>query len=270
MFPVRIVVSATLLSFVYGVSSRTDAMAQACHDPSILAAATANNDNLTAATSIQFDGAIISDGSYVATQIRLGVQRGRWTLETAIPVYSLQRTQRPTTQGFGDVSATVSATLIHTSSVGLRAFVTGTAPTGDDRASLGMGHWMVMPSVQAESNAGRFRGALALGVGAALFSDGHVHRPGGPLVNPMSQREATAMLRIAFQASLQLAPEVVAMAATPLDSSGKTRMTQGVGATWRIGDSETARAWQLRTLVQLGLLGNPYISRFTVDVGVSF
>jgi hypothetical protein len=269
MFQLRIVAVATFLVCIHSLASSRNAMAQACHSPSLLASTAADND-ITAATSIQFEGGILSEGSYVATQMRLGVQRGRWGLETAIPVYSLQLAQRPSTQGFGDISAAVSATLLHRSSIHIRAFVTATAPTGDDRASLGMGHWMIMPSVQAESGAGRLRGALALGAGTALFSSGHVHRPGGPLVNPMSQSEATAMLRVAFQVSPELAPEVVTMAAIPLDASGTKRMTQGLGATWKISAGEAAREWQLRTLVQLGLVGNPYISRFTVDVGVSF
>jgi hypothetical protein len=259
----RIVLS---LAFAVGFSHAPmgDAMAQACHEPSVLPGSTVANNDITIAAATQLDVATIPGGSFMASHLRLGIGRGRWALESALPMYSLQQMGKSRQQGLGDIAATLSTIFFHASSLQLRAAVTMTAPTGDDRASLGMGHWMVMPAVQAEATTGRLRGALALGAGAALGS-GHVHRPGGPLVNPMNQTEATAMLRLAFQASPRFSPEVVTMAAMPLDATGTARMTQGVGATLSAG-----RGWRLRALFQLGLLGQPYISRLTIDVGVVF
>ena len=90
----------------------------------------------------------------------------------------------------------------------------------------------------------------------------HNHGPTGfPMVNPMNQFEANGMVRLAVTATAQLAPEVMASLALPLDDTGVARAIAGVGATYAQGP------WRLRPAMQLGVIGTPFIARITFDVG---
>ena len=106
-----------------------------------------------------------------------------------------------------------------------------------------------------------------LGAGKALGDSSGVHHHHGatgfPMVNPMNQFEANAMVRVAVAVTARLVPEVVASVAVPLDEPGVTRALAGVGASYAQGP------WRFRPAVQLGVVGTPFTARIMFDVSYS-
>lgn len=265
-FDIYVAMSAMSLGVV-SASALSDAQAQTCHDVPIALTARSPRDKNPAPLGIsltlrnQFTA--VPGGTFVGSNPQVGYQRGRWAALVGLPTYRTAVGESVT--GVGDLTMEGSLNIWSNQGFAAAVAVAATAPTGDAAASLGMGHWMVMPSAALSWRHNRWTSTAMIGGGKALGdSSGAHHRHGTagfPLVNPMNQFEANAMVRLAVAVTSQLAPEAVASVALPLDDTGVARAITGVGATYSQGP------WRLRPAVQLGVLGTPFTARITVDVG---
>ncbi|MBP9086620.1 MAG: transporter [Kofleriaceae bacterium] len=248
-------------------SMLADAWAQTCHDmPIALAAGTpreSGSEPLGISMTLRNQFTTLPGGTFVGTNPQLGYQRGRWAGLVGLPMYRTAVGEAVT--GVGDLTMEGSVRLWRSRHVAVAVAVATTAPTGDANQSLGMGHWMVMPSAAVSWQHNRWTSTAMIGGGKALgdtIGTHHHHGATGfPMVNPMNQFEANGMVRVAVAVTPQLAPEALGSVALPLEDSGVTRALAGIGATYSQGP------WRLRPAVQLGVKGTPFTARITFDVG---
>jgi hypothetical protein len=266
-----IYVAMTAMSLaVVSASAPTAAQAQTCHDMPIALAARAQRDPgpapLGISLTLRNQFTALPGGTFVGSNPQVGYQRGRWAGLVGLPIYRTAVGESVT--GVGDLTLEGSVNVWGNRRFAAAVAVAVTAPTGDADASLGMGHWMVMPSAALRWTHQRWTSTAMIGGGKALGDRSGAHQNHGvtagfPMVNPMNQFEANSMVRLAVMVTPQLAPEVLASVALPLDATGVARAIAGVGATYSQGP------WRLRPAVQLGVLGTPFTARITFDVGYS-
>lgn len=270
MFRLGIYSAMTAMSLcVVSVSTITGAQAQTCHDMPVALTAGARQDSgpapLGISLTLRNQFTALPGGTFVGSNPQVGYQRGRWAALVGLPMYRTAVGEAVT--GIGDGTMEASVRVWGTQRFAAAVAVAVTAPTGDAAASLGMGHWMVMPSAAVSWRHNRWTSTAMLGGGKALGdrSGAHHHQgtTGFPMVNPMNQFEANGMVRLAVAVTSQLAPEASASVALPLDDTGVARAITGFGATYSQGP------WWLRPALQLGVLGTPFTARITFDVGYS-
>jgi Putative MetA-pathway of phenol degradation len=267
MFRLGIFVATGMSFGIVSARALTNAQAQTCHDMPVALSAAAPRDAGPAPLGISFmlrnQFTALPGGTFVGSNPQVGYQRGRWAAQVGLPMYRTAVGEAVT--GVGDLTMEGSGNVWGNQRLTAAVAVAVTAPTGDADASLGMGHWMVMPSAALRWRHNQWTSTAMIGGGKALGDSSGVHHHHGttgfPMVNPMNQFEANGMVRVAVAVTSQLAPEALASVALPLDDTGVARAIAGVGATYSQGP------WRLRPALQLGVIGTPFTARITFDVG---
>jgi len=168
--------------------------------------------------------------------------------------------------GLGDVALHGQATLVggaHNFDAGVLAGVS--APTGDDRKGMGMGHVMVMPGVYASwMPHERLRFGTSVGYSRSFGAQGHHDHGSWPLVSPM------LMAEVSWNAGgdVRVTPDVTAGARAtgglPAGEGGHARAAVAGRVGLRRGRVDSAFE------LQAGLVGDPFTVRGVVSTMVSF
>jgi hypothetical protein len=199
--------------------------------------------------------------------------RGAWSTRNlvftaALPHYHIVRNGLGSS-GFGDLlldgRGALATTRDHRASVGGQlAF---SAPTGDSKHDLGMGHWMLAPTLWGSLTREPFTLEARLGYGRASGGGSdHQHAAGTlPIVDPMNQSELEAVLSGAARAHRNLQTRIALMGATPTPSeSGTTRAAASFAADFLVGQG------RLSLEAQLPLVGDAFRGKLAVELGLRF
>ncbi|HPH64530.1 MAG TPA: transporter [Kofleriaceae bacterium] len=251
------------------MAAAANAQAQTCHEIPVSLGAThaAAADVQHVSLVLRNEFRAVVGGGLVGTTPQVGYQRGRYAAQVGLPMY---RTAVGAAElGIGDLSIEALANVWRNQRWATAVAVVMTAPTGDSSKSMGMGHWMAMSSAALSLRTGPVTATAMIGggkaVGAAASEHHHHHsKTGFPLVNPMNQFEANAMLRLTLATGSAVRPEAMASIALPLDDMGVTRSVVGLGFDFNQGP------WRLHPSVQVGIVGKPFYARTTFDVGYAF
>ncbi len=168
--------------------------------------------------------------------------------------------------GIGDVMVHAGATLVQQRDLQVGVMVMVSAPTGDDRFGLGMGHTMLMPSLYGSYTIARLTVHANAGYSRALaeMEAGHDHGV-WPLVEPMNMSEISwgAGGELAFGQGLH--GGVRAMGGIPVGPGiGHDRVIGALRLGWGKGRVDTAAE------VQAGLVGDPFTVRGLVETALHF
>jgi hypothetical protein len=209
---------------------------------------------------------MLYDGDYEGLAVSGRWSRGRFAAALGLTGYRLQKNGK-TVSGLGDLMLHGHAALFSAGAVTAGAVAMIMAPTGDDRAGLGMGHVMLMPGAWLQWVPGPVAFAASAGYARGLGGESvHAEHGGGgawPLVDPMSFSEiafdASGMVALArpLRAGLLLA------GAVPIEG-GTSRLATGVRAAWTWGRVETA------VQVLGGVIGAPFDVRGLLEAAVRF
>ncbi|HEY5920822.1 MAG TPA: hypothetical protein VIV11_04090 [Kofleriaceae bacterium] len=165
--------------------------------------------------------------------------------------------------GFGDVVAHGQVRLVGDRHAGAGVMAAASAPTGDDRHGLGMGHPMLMPALFGTWHVDRVRLAATAGYSVALGgNDGHDHGM-WPIVEPMNRSELTWSAGGDVAITPRIHGGVRLSGGVPI-GDGDHRLAGGVRAGWTSGRFITAAE------LQAGLAGDPFNIRGVVSGSVSF
>lgn len=179
-------------------------------------------------------------GDYQGVTPKLQWASGRFSASTAIGAYRLRK-NGALYHGVGDLFVDGQATLVGGLAGSAGVVLAMSAPTGSDRNSLGMGHFMVMPALWGSWTIGDLALAASGGYGRALgVDDGADHAHGtGPIVDPMNLTELTwsAGGDLAVARALRLGVRVGG--AVALDDTGVNRTIGAMRAVWSEGRVET-------------------------------
>lgn len=174
------------------IGAAGSASAQSCHPP-----APQEPRELGLRVGLAFEVAAYRtsrfEGDYQGLALNVGWVH-RWVrLRAGLPAYRLVRNGAEE-YGIGDVWLDVRVPIARAANdtvvggIGLAA----TAPTGDASRDLGMGHFMLMPTLWATWRSEQAFIQAQVAYGRALSSDGGAHHGAGgprPIVNPMNASE---------------------------------------------------------------------------------
>lgn len=202
-------------------------------------------------------------GDYEGVVPALRWTHARFAVAATAPLYRIEENGLPTL-GAGDAAVHGQVTLLHRAQLVAGAALGVSAPTGDRRHGLGMGHPMVMPAGWASYAAGRLAVAGALGVDHGIGGGHHSHAMMWPLVEPMNPSE------VAWSASgdLALAPAwrigAQLTGGVPVHEAGVTRVIAGARAMWITPRVQTGFE------LQAGVAGDPFTLRGVAQTTVAF
>jgi hypothetical protein len=205
-------------------------------------------------------------GDYQGVTAGATWRHGRFGVGAAVAAYRLNRNGQ-TLYGLGDVMVHGDVTLLERGAVAAGVMVGVSAPTGDDRKGLGMGHLMLMGAGWATWRAtGRLALGANAGYGRALGgAAAHAEHGGGswPLVDPMGSSELTfgASVDVAVADALTLGVVTAGAIALPRDD-GDDRLTAGVHVIVAAGRFTTTAA------IGAGIVGDPYELRGTLTTAI--
>jgi hypothetical protein len=208
------------------------------------------------------------DGDYQGASLGASWRRGRFGVAAGVAAYRLTRNGQ-VLYGLGDLMFHGDVALIERDAAAAGVMLGVSAPTGDDRKGLGMGHVMIMAAGWATW---RPAGPLTLnanaGYGRVLGSAGaHAEHGGGswPLVDPMGASELTfgASADVAVADAIAIGAVTAGAIAVPRDD-GDDRLTAGVHVIVAAGRFTTTAA------IGAGLVGDPYELRGTLSTAVRF
>jgi len=189
--------------------------------------------------------------------------RGRFGVGASVPMYRIDRNGRATT-GAGDVMLHAHAMLLHRGPWSAMGMFMGSAPTGDDRAGLGMGHVMLMPEAQLRWTQTRLAVTATAGYCRGLAS-ANAHAEHGmttwPLVSPMNIAEVSYGLEAALAVTPSLGVALRAFGATPI-GDGTTRLITAGKVLWH--HRRVATTFEL----QHGSVGDPFELRGLLGTSV--
>jgi hypothetical protein len=167
--------------------------------------------------------------------------------------------------GIGDLMVHVATTLVHDGELSAGVVAMVTAPTGDDRFGLGMGHTMAMPSFFGVWSHDRVTVSASVGYSRAIaqMEAGHDHGV-WPLVEPMNMSE------ISWGAGCDLAlgrgvhAGARASGGHPFDLPGHERVYGAARVGWGTGRVDTSAE------LQTGFVGDPFNVRGLVETALHF
>lgn len=166
--------------------------------------------------------------------------------------------------GFGDVIVHGQVTVIGDRAARAGVLASISAPTGDDRRGLGMGHVMLMPALFGIWAIDRVVLAATAGYSRAIGgSSAHEHGM-WPLVEPMNVSEVTwsAGGGYAITPAVQVGARV--SGGIPIGLPGDNRVIGSLRGAWASGRFQTAAE------LQAGIAGDPFIIRGVVSTALSF
>lgn len=199
--------------------------------------------------------------------------RGAWVTRTlslvaSLPRYHIVRNGLGST-GFGDLMlegrGVLAATRDERAMAG--ALLASSAPTGDSKHDLGMGHFMLAPTAWASLTRDRFTLEARVGYGRA-FGGGarHQHAPGTtPIVDPMNHSEFEAALSGVARAQRSLHTRLALYGAAPVPSSdGATRAALSFAGDVLVGQA------RFSVEAHLPLVGDAFRGKLAAELGFRF
>jgi hypothetical protein len=207
-------------------------------------------------------------GTYEALSLTAGYGFGAVAFEVTLPSYRL-RLENRISRGVGDLGANAQWTAWHDAERAVSLGFGATLPTGNRDRDLGMGHVMLMPNLGGRWQHARTTLELSLCAGHALgkASSGHHHHHDAgprPLVNPMNDTELDAGMGAQYEVvENTFALEADADVALPL-GDGTARGTAALGGELKAGALHTS------VRGRVPWLGDPFTSRFELELGVQF
>jgi hypothetical protein len=199
--------------------------------------------------------------------------RGAWaardfSVAAAMPRYDIVRNGL-SASGFGDLLLEGRGALIstHDQRASAGALLALSAPTGDSKHDLGMGHWMIAPSAWGSLTRDRFTLEARLGYARAFGGSGHhQHAPGTtPIVDPMNESEFEASLSAMAHAHQNLHTRIAVFGAAPTPSSaGEARGAASFAFDLLMGQG------RLSVEAQLPLLGDAFTGKLAAELGFRF
>jgi hypothetical protein len=201
-------------------------------------------------------------GNYQGVQPAVTWGNPRFAAGVSGALYRIER-NGASYYGFGDLVAHGQAMLAGDERV-RGGFVLGvTAPVGDERHGLGMGHPMVMPAAYGTLALDEVVVTATAGYSRAVASDSdHDHRM-WLLVEPMNISELTWSASSEYAINPALHASARASGGIPI-GNGDTRVVGAVRVGWQTGRFATAGE------LQAGLVGDPFNVRGLVSTTMSF
>ena len=211
----------------------------------------------------QFD-TLLFDGDYQGVIPAARFTHGRFSVAASAPLYRIEENGL-TTHGLGDIVAHVDVIAWRDDALAVGGELAASAPTGDERFGLGMGHPMVMPAVWGRYRTGRLAFAGSLGASLGLADSGHHHEDMmWPLVDPANGSEVTWAAR----GDVAVAPAWRVGAGfgggVPVGANGVTRVIGGARAMWVSPRLETG------VELQAGIAGDPFTLRGVAQTTLLF
>jgi len=258
---------ACVFSATLAIVSPALARAQSCHVPQLQDALEQGLRLAIGQETASFRSSRY-EGHYEGVTLRSSVTQGRFFASLAMPGYRIVRNGLAS-RGFGDLLAYSQVSLLPATSPTARGGLAlgASAPTGDARVDLGMGHWMLMPGAWLTASTKPILAGAQLTYAKALAgTQGHHHASSGPLVAPMSESE--------FDATF--------FAALPIDSSKRSlRLKAGSNLALPVAQQSNAvraDAFVAFTLgdrarasieLHLPLVGEPSTQRLVIELSVA-
>lgn len=262
----RVRLAFLIAALGFSVATPFVAMAQHCRPMAPQAESSAIEASLRAEAATYRTARF--EGSYEGLFLAAGFRGPLIGLRLQLPRYRIVRNGLPR-HGFGDLLGEAQVRLyeLQEPSLQLGLALAFTAPTGDWKADLGMGHAMWMPSTWAEVTASGFLFQAKLTYAGAFEKDGahegHARAP-GPIVAPMNASELNALLSGSAQVVDEIYLRLGAFSGIALNEDGASRMT-ALFATDFVFE-------HLRFSVEaeLPLLGDPFLFKLASEAGVRF
>lgn len=207
------------------------------------------------------EAATVEGGAYQGVAPTLAWTPGRFGLRVVVPTYHLARNGFGDT-GLGDVIVSGHAQLVGGHGWALGAVASVGAPTGNADTHLGMGHYMVMPSLFVAAQRGRASFTVHLGGGKSLGGETHMGHVGA-IVSPMNATEVGGSVRAGLAVADALSIHGTAGVAVPI-GDGVTRSTAGAGARHQLAGVDVG------VELHVPLAGDPYRVRLVADVAYRF
>ena len=202
-------------------------------------------------------------GNYQGIMPSLRWANDRFGAGASASAYRLEE-NGATFYGFGDIVVHGQATIIGDEQVRGGVLASVSAPVGDDRRGMGMGHVMLMPAVFGIWTIDRVALAATAGYSRAIGSSSEHDHGMWPLVEPMNISEVTW----SAGASVAVTPAVQAGArmsgGIPIGLAGDDRLIGALRVSWTTGRLQTAGE------LQAGIVGDPFIIRGVVSTALSF
>lgn len=226
------------------------------------ATASAEADHASVAASLQAASFRTEryEGSWLGARTDVRARFGRWRAGASLPVYRLERNGLAS-DGLGDLAGDLRFEALQRDAFSFGPHVAATAPTGDARDELGMGHAMAAGGLWAAWHGTGGFGSLATWYARSLASTaGHHHGP-APLVDPMNASEAAVAASLGAHLTPALTIAADALYAEPVAlSAGERRAWAGGGASVATGAVDVTAA------LHLPIVGDPFTVRTTVAV----
>ncbi|HEY0251517.1 MAG TPA: hypothetical protein VGC41_08320 [Kofleriaceae bacterium] len=209
-------------------------------------------------------GTISYVGDYQGVIPSLMYQHDRFSVGAAMGLYRINLNGLEA-NGIGDVMLHAAMTLVHAGDFtgGVVAMVS--APTGDDRVGLGMGHPMAMPSIYGVWARDRLTVSASAGYSRALAEvpQGHDHGV-WPLVEPMNMSEVTWGVGADLALTHSIHGGARVGGGHPFDLMGHERVVGALRLGWVASRVDTG------VEVQTGFVGDPYTVRGLVETALHF
>lgn len=204
-------------------------------------------------------------GDYQGAIAGAGWHSKRLGLSVSVPLYRLRKNGLAI-EGVGDAMLHLHVTAVASATAGAGFTLMVSAPTGNDKTGLGMGHVMAMPGTWAVWSSSRYSVAGMLAFQRALGS-ANVHSAHAtamwPLVEPMNASEVAGSVTAMVALARPLAIGAHADAAVPT-GDGTQRLSLGLRAVWVSGRTETTAG------IDRGMIGQPFGLRGTLATSVRF
>ena len=204
-------------------------------------------------------------GDYEGAIASLGFSKDRYMLGASLGTYRIYLNGLEQ-YGIGDVMAHAGATIVRASEVQAGVMMMVSAPTGDEKVGLGMGHTMLMPSLFGVWSHDHLTLAASAGYSRAIaqMEAGHDHGV-WPLVEPMNMSEITwsASGDYAFPRGIHFG--VASRGGHPVGNIiGHERVIGASRIGWATGRVDTS------VEVQAGIVGDPFTVRGLVETALHF
>ena len=251
-----VVVAVGLIASAARADHQGMAMGEAADEPRAFAASV----NLVAASY----STLTYVGDYEGVLPAVGWSHDRYGVGASVGLYRIMLNGLDQ-RGLGDTLVHASATLYTQDHFVAGAMIMVSAPTGDERFGLGMGHTMVMPSLFGMWSAGRVTVNASAGFSRAIaqMEAGHDHGV-WPLVEPMNMSEISWGVGCDLVLGHGIHTTVHAAGGIPVGLVGHERVIGAARLGWTSGRVDTA------VEVQTGLVGDPFTIRGLVGTALHF
>lgn len=206
---------------------------------------------------------LLYEGNYQGVMPSVRWANDRFGAGASAAAYRLEE-NGATFYGFGDVVVHGHAMIVGDEQARAGVIASVSAPVGDDRRGLGMGHVMLMPALFGSWTIDRVALAATAGYSRAIGGSSEHDHGMWPLVEPMNISEVTwsAGGAVAVSPAVQIGARM--SGGIPIVFSGDDRLVAALRVSWSTGRFQTAGE------LQAGIVGDPFIIRGVVSTALSF